>query len=71
MKNNKNFDKNDFIQIQNLLSKEVNANMLGTQSYSLITSSGYSIGKMECLKIKDNCRLKAEFKVTPMFILSN
>lgn len=64
-------DKSIFIQIQNLLSKEVNANMLGTQSYSLITSSGDSIGKMECLKIKDNCRLKAEFKVTPMFILSN
>lgn len=71
--NKKNLDRNKslIIQISNLLSKTVNANMVGTQSYSLIDEEGNRYNKMECLKASDKCFIKAEFKVTPMFILKN
>lgn len=71
--NKKNLDRNKslIIQISNLLSKTVNANMVGTQSYSLIDEEGNRYNKMECLKATDKCFIKAEFKVTPMFILTN
>jgi hypothetical protein len=69
----KNLERNKslLIQIHNILSKNVNANMVGTQSYSLIDEEGNRYNKIECLKASDKCFIKAEFKVTPMFILKN
>lgn len=59
------------INLYNLLSKKVNANMIGTQSYSLIDENGISLNKIECLNLKENCYIKASFNITPMFILQN
>ncbi len=68
----KNLERNPslIIHIGNELLKKVNTNMIGTQSYSLIDSNGDRINKMECLKLSYECSIKAEFKVTPMFILN-
>lgn len=63
-------DKSLMVKLYTLLQSQVNTNMLGTQSYTLIDGDNRRLNKMECVRNVLNCKLKAEFKVTPMFILN-
>lgn len=64
-------DSSIMINLYNLLSKKVNANMVGTQSYSLIDEDGEILTKIKCLEQKEYCYIKSSFSITPMFILKN